>query len=283
MTPFQPPSEADYLSEALRFIDVCKTDCSCADHWHYLWAGLKAAGLRRGVYQQHGAFQQALEGRRREGMKILIAGAADAGSLHVLNAALGSIRAEFTVVDHCPAPLTMVREYAELAGLDVRTQCSDISQLPPSGPWDLILIHNTLVLIGRAARLAALNAASQALSPGGLILCNSRYNAPASRSDQNVLADEIHMIKERVHDAFRAQPEVVGVIAPLVSHYVASQDMSMVNRPTRSELMEEITGAGLEVFDSIPDEKVLPSIVSARNADLQIRAELLLVRRASHP
>jgi hypothetical protein len=181
VTPYRIPSDAEFLDEALHFIDVCRRDCSCPDHWHFLWAGLKAAGLRRGVYRQHDAFRRALDGRLRDGMKVLIAGAADAGSLDVLHAACGAACAEFTVVDRCQAPLTMVHEHAAARGLDVRTHRVDIARpLPAQGPWDVILIHNTLILMDRHARLAALRAASNALARGGLILCNARYNAPTS-------------------------------------------------------------------------------------------------------
>ena len=280
MTPYSIPADPEFYEEALHFIDVCKTDCTCPDHWHFMWASLKAAGLRRGVYHQYAVFKNVLANRLHAGSRIFIAGAADAGSLHVLNAVAGNTRVEFTVMDRCQAPLTMVERYGRQHRVHLSTRLGDISNLTQDTCWDVILIHNTLILMDREARINALKQAARQLAPNGVILCNVRYNTPTDARDSSLQADECASIIQKLQTTFAAHPAVVELISPLILPYVKAQNESLAMRPTKDRLTDEIRQAGLEVFEEYPDTSVMPSIVSSRNSALNIQAELLLLRRA---
>lgn len=281
MKSYTLPSEQEFFAESLQFIDICKSKCACHDHWHFLWASLKAAGLRRGVYHQYELFKSVLEGHLYNGSKVFIAGAADAGSLHVLHAVAGNKQVEFTVMDRCQAPLTMAADYAQRHRIRLETQLGDISLLTTDVRWDTILIHNTLVLMGKAARINALKAAAERLTPQGIILCNVRYNTLIDCQDQTLAIDEAASIEKKLQVVFAAYPKVVALVEPLILPYVLAQNASLSSRPDKDEITSEIKHAGLEIIAAYPENSVMPSMVSERNAALNVSAELLLLRCAA--
>ena len=282
MTAYCLPSEKEFFEESLLFIDICKRDCSCPDHWHFMWASLKAAGLRRGVYHQYELFRTVLADRLHDGSKIFIAGAADAGTLHVLHTVAGDKQVEFTVMDRCQAPLTMLESYARQHAVRLTTCLGDISLFTQDACWDVILIHNTLILMDREARIKALKEAVKRLSPNGIILCNVRYNTPTDPHDKSLPADEGASIAQKLQSVFAAQPEVVNLIKPLIMTYVQAQHASLAMRPDKAELTDEICQVGLEIFAQYPETSILPSIVSDKNSALNLQAELLLLRHPVH-
>ena len=279
MRSYTLPSEQEFLAESLHFLDICKSNCSCHDHWHFLWACLKAAGLRRGVYHQYELFKSVLDDRLCDGSKVFIAGAADAGSLHVLHAVAGKKQVEFTVMDRCQAPLTMALGYAQLNRICLETQLGDISQLTADARWDIILIHNTLILMDKAARIKALKAAAERLTPQGIILCNVRYNTRVDLQDQSLAIEEAASVEKKIKIAFAAHPEAVVLVEPLILPYVLAQNASLSLRPDKAELTSEISHAGLEIIAAYTENSVMPSMVSQSNAVLNVSAELLLLRR----
>ena len=60
MAPAAPLDDAAFLREAMTALPVCIRQCGCPDHWHALWAALKAIGLLRGIYVQREFLRQFL-------------------------------------------------------------------------------------------------------------------------------------------------------------------------------------------------------------------------------
>jgi hypothetical protein len=278
MKPYTIPSEQEFFAESLHFLDICQSQCACHDHWHFFWASLKATGLRRGVYHQYDLFKSLLDDHLSNGSKVFIAGAADAGSLQVLHAVAGDKQVEFTVMDHCQAPLTMVAEYAQRHGIRVETQLGDISQLTSDALLDTILIHNTLILMSKSARVDALMAFVRRLAPQGIILCNVRYLMRIDGKDHSLALDEADAIEKKIKTTFAAYPGVVDLIEPMIMPFVLAQNASLSTRPYKAELIAELDLAGLEIIAAYPEDAAMPQMVSQGNAALKLNAEMLLLR-----
>lgn len=277
------PSEQEFFEESLNFITICQDHCDCPDHWHFMWASLKAAGLRRGIYHQYGVFRTVLADRIQDGSSIFIAGAADAGSLHVLHAAADGKQVDFTVMDRCQAPLTLLETYARQHAIRLTTRLGDISQLDHGANWDAILIHNTLILMDRESRIKTLKETAKRLARNGIILCNVRYNTPPDLQDPKLPADECISITQKLETVFANQPGVMDLVRPMIMPYVQAQHASLARRPDKAELTLEIAQAGLEVFARYPETTVMRSMVSDQNSALNLQAELLLLRHSVHP
>lgn len=273
------PSDSQFHSESCHALEVCQQHCHCPDHWHFIWAGMKAAGLRRGIYLQQALFDQLLANRKQLRQQVLIAGSADAGALHVLHHALGNPGVSYHAIDRCQSPLQLLSEYAQAQDIRLTTGISDIQSSPP-GPWDIILLHNTLVFLPEPARIETLRRLSESLSPDGTILCGMRYSIAPPDPDTATQARECDKTRTVIAQTFAGQPEIVELLHPMIEPYVQAQMTSLSHRACRSQFHSELARAGLRIVESCPDRQVLPSVTSELNAALQIEAELLLLQRA---
>ena len=281
MTPHPPTTDREFFDASRRFLDVCKAHCRCEDHWHFLWAALKAGGLRRGVHQQQAVFQDLMQRWLPEGGQVLILGAADAGSLQVLDVARQGTPVHFTLMDRCAAPLEDARAWARSRNLPLETREADVSRTELGGPWDLILVHNTLVLMDAEARARTLSALHRALAPHGVILCNMRYAESGQIDLARLIEDEVASIARTVRGTFAAEPALVDALLPMIRPNVTAQTRSLSERADRVGFLRELQAAGLAVLESHPERNAMRAMVSEFNADLHIRAELLVLRRAN--
>lgn len=273
------PSDSQFHSESLHALEVCRHHCHCQDHWHFLWAGMKAAGLRRGVYLQQPLFNTLLADRRNSPLRVLIAGSADAGALHVLHHALGSGEINYHAIDRCRSPLQLLEEYAQTHGIHLTTEISDI-QSPPSGLWDIILVHNTLVFLQEQDRSATLRRMARSLSQGGIILCGMRYNTAPQALEAGALQQECDKTEAIFAKTFALQPDIVNLLRPMIEPFTRAQLASLAHRVGQNQFHSELANAGLRIIESCPDRQVLPSVASDLNATLNIEAELLLLQVA---
>ena len=99
MTAAVPSDDQALVEQALRALPVCIARCTCPDHWHVLWAGLKTIGLVRTVHGQQAFLGTLLPRFVKPAPHVMVAGAADTGSLDVLCAALADPAARYTVLD----------------------------------------------------------------------------------------------------------------------------------------------------------------------------------------
>lgn len=284
MTTIQPevlrnmPTDGQFYSESLHAIEVCKAYCNCHDYWHFLWAGMKAAGLRRGIYLQKNLFDALLANRRSIPQRVLIAGSADAAALHILHQTLNGNANTYHAIDHCQSPLQLLAEYAQAEKIDLTTEISDI-QSSPSGPWDIVLVHNTLIFLTSEQRIQTLRGIAKHLNRDGLILCGMRYNnaMQISAADLKRECERTSMILSRTYAKHSA---ILNLLQPMIEPYVQAQLASLACRPDRSHFYAELNTAGLQIVESYPDQQVLPSVASDLNQSLNIEAELMLLQVA---
>lgn len=276
--PGSMPSDSQFHAESLHAIEVCQQHCHCPDHWHFLWAAMKAAGLRRGIYWQQSLFDALLAPRRLSPQRVLIAGSADAGALHVLHRSLGQGHV-YHAIDRCQSPLQLLGEYAQSQGLPFSSARSDI-QSPPAGPWDIILVHNTLVFLPEAQRIETLRRMAASLSTDGIILCAMRYNTALAETPPAA----IHLECEKTHGliarTFSAEPQIQRQLDPQVEAFVRGQLASLSQRASRPQFLAELASAGLRIVQTYPDHQVLPSVNSELNESLHIEAELMQLQPA---
>lgn len=248
LPPLAMPTEPDFLREALIALPVCIEHCQCPDHWHLLWAGLKASGLLRGVHAQAPMLRQLLQRRWVAGGRILIAGAADAGSLEVLHALYADTGARYTVVDRCPAPLKLVEQRALTLPVAVDTRLSDLDALPAGETWDLVFIHYTLSFMDAATRAAVFRALKARLAPGGVIVCAIRYlEQPAAAVDASAQARWQAATEASLKSLFSDHPALLDPLLHGLPAYAASRQQREQHMPHVTVVRDEITAAGLAV------------------------------------
>lgn len=273
------PSDSQFHSESIHALEICRQHCHCHDHWHFIWAGMKAAGLRRGVYLQQHLFNTLLSKRRNTRQRVLIAGSADAGALQVLHHALGSGDIDYHAIDRCQSPLQLLAEYAQAQGIRLTTGISNIQSLP-QGPWDVILVHNTLVFLSEQERIETLKRMATSLSDDGIILCGMRYNNAPQKQDPATIEKECERTEAILSRTFPLQPEILDMLSSMVAPFVQGLLTSLSHRATRVQFHSELSATGLRIVESCPDQRVLPSALSDLNDTLNVEAELMLLQAA---
>lgn len=271
------PTDGQFYSESLHALEVCEKHCQCHDYWHYLWAGMKAAGLRRGIYLQQHLFNSLLSDRRHIRQRVLIAGSADAAALHVLHQTLDSDHVIYHAIDRCESPLQLLAEYAQTHQIQLTTEISDIQSLP-QGPWDIILVHNTFVFLSERERIESMSRMAKLLSSNGVILCGMRYSNVLQTFEVGDEIKECNKTEAIFSKTFAHHPKIVELLRPMIKPYVKAQFKSLLLRADRNKFHTELTSAGLQIIESYPDQQVLPSVASELNSTLNIEAELMLLQ-----
>ena len=121
---------------------------------------------------------------------ILIPGSADTGILATAAhaaAALGQAvldRCRITVIDRCPTPLILCREFGVRHRLNVETLQSDLTATSHHFEADLIVVHSVFRFIGRADHVAFLNKLGSWLNASGRLIISNRLRLDeASEAD----------------------------------------------------------------------------------------------------
>lgn len=273
------PSDSQFHSESLHALEVCQKLCHCQDYWHFLWAGMKAAGLRRGIYLQQNLFNTLLSNRRNTPQRVLIAGSADAAALHVLHHTFASSEITYHAIDRCQSSLQLLSEYAQTKGIRLTTEITEIQSLP-QGPWDIILVHNTLVFLTKEERVETMRRMVKLLSSGGVILCGMRYSNARQVFEIEDEKKECDKTEAIFSKTFADYPQTFSLLRPKIAPYVKAQLKSLSHRADRVQFHSELVAAGLKIVESYPDQKVLPSVASDLNKALNIEAELMLLQVA---
>src|SRR5690349_24910042 len=96
-----------------RAVAIGRESCTCEGPYHVWWPLLRAAGAV-GVHRarEDDALSAILRPLVADGTRILIAGSGDAGTLCTIGRICDPLRPHFTVLDRCPAPLTLVQDFA---------------------------------------------------------------------------------------------------------------------------------------------------------------------------
>ena len=249
MTTPATDHDSAFLREALHALPLCIEHCECPDHWHTLWAGLKAAGVRRSLHDQGGFLTALLAPYRKAMGRVMIAGAADTGSLDVLHAALdgaqGELQTRYVVVDRCEAPLRLVRDRAQELGLDLRTQHQMLETVRATEPWDMVFIHYTLGFMSTPARQQFLRHLRQDMASTGVVVCAVRDHETLGASESaDELARSMQRMTQQLTQTFADHPELFEELMRWLPDYAASRHQRQSQAPDLAQSMAEFDGAG---------------------------------------
>jgi SAM-dependent methyltransferase len=85
-------------------------------------------------------------------------------------------RVRFTVLDRCPTPLQLCREYAARHGLTLNTEALDLVPTNRVFPADIVVHHNMIRFLPADSQQAVLRKIGQWLKVGGHIVFSSSLN-----------------------------------------------------------------------------------------------------------
>lgn len=242
--------------QALRALPVCIAHCRCPDHWHVLWAGLKAIGLLRAVHGQQAFLDALLPRHVKPAPNVMIAGAADTGSLDVLCRALADPAARYTVLDLCDAPLQLVRERAVERALSVQTARMALDEACTGQPWDLVFIHYTLGFMNAVQRLRFLHRLRQGLAAGGTVVCAVREKRPTAPPPGDPVAARQQRADAWARDALpriertcTGRPDLLQPLRDGLPAYALSRMQREDGMPTVQTVCEEFASAGFRLLE----------------------------------
>ena len=194
-------------------------DCSW---YHASWPVLKGLGVFISLKSDDDfllpQLRTALAGGAR---RILISGTADAGMLARIaacqEAAPGGL--DITVLDCCPTPLALCRQYAERVGLPIRTVQADIlTYSEECAPYDLICTHSFLTFFDAAQRLQLVKQWHALLKPGGAVITAQRVRPDETALITRYPAEEVAALQDTAERLAAARGAALGVDAGLARH-----------------------------------------------------------------
>ena len=244
-------SEQAFLVEALNALPLYIEHCECSDRWHTMWAATKATGARRGLHGEGNFLAVLLAPYRKAASRVMIAGAADTGSLDVLHAALGDSRTHFEVIDRCEAPLRLVRQRAQKLGLNLHAQHQQLETVRSAEPWDMVFIHNTLGFMAAPERMQFLQNLRHDMAPTGVIVCTVR-NRPTEDESQLAaqLASAIETAQADLARTFAQYPDLLATLSRELPAFASSRQQRQHHAPKFEQLMREFDAAGFELLES---------------------------------
>lgn len=162
------------------------------------------------------------ERRTADPFDVLIAGSADTNLLATAAEAVsGSVRARYSVIDHCRTPLAVCEAFARDHGLELRTHQVDMGAPTQTFAADLVVVHSLLRFLPRPAHLRNLLALRHWLKPGGAIVFSHRLVADAPGGEPYYRAE---------YD--RAEP-ILALFADAGLRVVSQQQCREENGPRR--------------------------------------------------
>ena len=252
LIPPSMPSDADFLRESLAALPVCIERCTCPDHWHPLWVGIKSTGLLRGVYAQAPMLQEMLAPYWVKGGQVLVAGAADTGVLDVLASLFPQAQARYTVVDRCDAPLELIRRRAQERSLEVQTVLGDIVDAPGDTRWDLVFIHYTLSFLDAPARAAFFQTVRSRMAPGGVVVCAARFVHPAGSEASQDLGPWMEATADGMRKLYGHDPQLLQPLLEWMPAYAESRQARERAMAHVDVLRAEALAAGFQVLHASP-------------------------------
>jgi hypothetical protein len=87
------------------------------------------------------------------------------------------------VLDRCPAPLTLVEDFAAERNISCRTLLSDLSSYSEESRWDIVIAHFTFQFISPEERFNVLERLTRSLVPGGTLICVNKEVPRISAAD----------------------------------------------------------------------------------------------------
>jgi len=189
----QSPWTEDLAWQAQRCLELGCALCTCEGHYHTLWGSLRIAGLNNTMKGEAPHLAAMMAPFLRDGMRVMIGGAADPGVLCGIGRIFSPRMPAFTVIDKCSAPLALIGEFAASRGIACRVLNMDLLDLDGSERWDQIVLHYTADYMNAPLRSRLFRSLAACLVPGGTLVCATMTGASIPLDRQPDMADAFYM------------------------------------------------------------------------------------------
>ena len=241
----------DPRAQAARAVAIARELCTCNYPYHILWPLLRAAGIKGTLRPaEDQVLASFLVPRMANGTRILIAGSADTATLCTIGRMAGDRKPEFTVLDRCPAPLTLIREFAAERQITGRTQLADLTGYTEENRWDIVLAHYTFQFIAPDELFNVLQRLSRSLVPGGTLVCVDKEVPRISAADAPDAAEAWFQKAWRKLQAEGLESALPAALYGQLLHQAAEgRTIRRVTIPSLGQLVEGMRRAGLVLIE----------------------------------
>ena len=219
----------DLAANLERVLKIAPGHCrDCADY-HIRCVAHRATGERFGIDLDRPELVVAVQGPARARLEakpgtieIVIAGSADTGVLATVAHAVARLgedalrRCRFTVLDLCPTPLLLCRQFAEDHGLDFAYAAVDLTAPGRKFPADIVVMHSVFRFIDRRLQPAVLRELASWLEPGGSIVFSNRIKSASSAESEADLAIRGRRNERFAQMAAAGEIDVAGAAAAIM-------------------------------------------------------------------
>jgi hypothetical protein len=268
----------------------------CLD-FHILYPFLRTAGLVGGVEADRAQLVPVLAALAENGVRRwLVPGAADSGILATIAQAVGALgqneegeraRQEhrFTLLDICPTPLALNREYADSHALHLETLCRDLGAVDfEPASFDAIVGHMVLTFLPPERQVATLRAMTRWLHPErGRLIITMRFGEqePTTEMAERLVAHRTRTLLEMRASSVLALPEAEDdFVARIDRQGRSSFSQWESNLATQEDVVALLEAAGfvVEQMQMRASERHRP----VGWPDGPARPRLVIVARPSH-
>lgn len=243
-------------------------DCSW---YHASWPVLKGLGVFVSLKSDDDFLLPQLKAALAGGARrILISGTADAGILARIAACRDDAPdgLDITVLDCCPTPLALCRQYAALAGLPLRTVQADILTYQEAGAgYDLICTHSFLTFFDAGQRLQLVSRWHALLKPGGTVMTAQRVRPDETALITRYPPEEVHALQDKAERMARQNGSALGVDADLARHsawlYGAHHQTHLIADAAELRAPFDAAGFNLLHFAPPPDDAPVADVPGA--------------------
>lgn len=250
--------------------DYGATHCRACRDYHLTWPYLRAMGLNGAGPESNLPLHVELLGRAagsRKETRWLLAGAADAGVLAAVEAAIDALPRSshaITVVDRCPTPLALCRDHAAATGLAIETIVADLLAFEPASPYDVILGHQVVLFFRDEDRPALYQRLGSYLAPGGR-LCLTVADTASDALDARAFHDALNRWRIAQIRAEAATIDLPEDVETFIGRF--ARRLERINGDRKFGLdhfIRQIEAAGLSIIETTPMPDADPTAMTAR-------------------
>lgn len=245
----QSPWTEDLAWQAQRSLELGSALCACEGHYHTLWGSLRIAGVNNTMKGEAPHLSTMMTPYLRDGMRVLIGGAADPGVLCGIGRIFAPLMPAFTVIDKCTAPLALIGEFAASRAIACRLLHMDLLDLDGSEQWDQIVLHYTADYMEMSLRSRLFRSLAASLAPGGTLVCATMTGAGIPLDRQNEMAGAFYA---RAVAALKDSPMAAQARMPEFEHklrgYSECRTIRRLRLPTAEGICDFAQDAGLRVL-----------------------------------
>ena len=252
----QSPWTEDLAWQAQRCLELGSGLCICEGHYHTVWGALRIAGVNDTMKGETPHLTEMMAPFLRDGMRVMIGGAADPGVLCGIGRIFSPRIPAFTVIDKCKAPLALIGEFAASREIACRTLTMDLLDLDGSEQWDQIVLHYTADFMSAPVRSRLFGNLAASLAPGGTLVCATMTGASIPLDRQGEMAGAYYA---RAVAALKDTPMAAQAQTPEFEHklrgYSECRTIRRLKLPTAEGICDLAEDAGLRVLQKHETER----------------------------